>query len=140
MDRTVMILAGLANARETAPEERRSLRGRSAAIRGPNRLSRIESTPRAARTRPDGDDRGHGGRLEQRDAEDEQAKQRDDPGRPGEQHCAAGRVHRAIDGSIEVTTVAVVLAESGHDEQGVIDADAEAEQRRELRGEVGGVE
>ena len=82
--------------------------------------------------------------VEEVDPEQHHAEQRDHHRRPGEQDGAPGGVDRAQDGLAHVverrSRRTERLAEAGEDEQRVVDADAEADHRRELGGEVGRVD
>ena len=72
--------------------------------------------------------------------DDHQADQGDDHGHAGEHHRAAGRAGRLGGRLARLHAVAEVLAMAGQDEQRVVDADGEAEHRRQRRGGVGQLE
>ena len=83
------------------------------------------------------DRRGDGDALHEAQAHEEQAHQGDDHGEPGEQHGAAARVDRLDDGLLHAQPELQALPVAGDDEQGVVDADAEADHRHHLHREVG---
>ena len=67
---------------------------------------------------------GHGQAVEERHAEGEHAEQGDADDDPGEQHGPARGVDRVDDRRLDVAAGDETLAVPGHDEQGVVDADA----------------
>ena len=69
-------------------------------------------------------------------AEHEQAEHRDADRGAGEQHGAAGRVERPDRGLLRRQAGLQAVAVPGDDEQRVVDADAEADQRGEDRADV----
>nr|WP_262402029.1 hypothetical protein [Actinomadura sp. CNU-125] len=69
--------------------------------------------------------------------EDEHAEQRHDDGSGGEQHGPSGRRHGRGHRFLHAASGAQPGAVAGDDEQGVVDADAEPDQRAERGGEVG---
>lgn len=73
--------------------------------------------------------------VEEGHAEDEEAKQRDDHGAAGEQHCSPCRAYRYADRLLGVLAGEGVLAEAVEDEQRVVDADTKADHRCQLWGE-----
>ena len=75
--------------------------------------------------------------LDELQAHEEQAEQRDDHGDAGEQHGPARGVDRLDDGVLDVEPEVQALPVAGDDEQRVVDADAEADHRHHLRREVG---
>ena len=81
----------------------------------------------------DGDRRGDGDAVEEADAEREHPEQRDADDDPGEQHGTAGGVDaiRRPPPRRDLPRMQA-LAIPGDDEQRVVDADAEADQQREL--------
>ncbi len=86
-------------------------------------------------------DRGrHRDAVEEADAEQQHPHQRDDHGDAGEEHGAAGGVDGGDRRVARLQPLVEAVAEAGEDEERVVDADAEADHRRQLRREVGGVE
>ena len=90
----------------------------------------------------DGDDERHGGAhpADGREAGEEQAEDGDDDGGAGEQHGLAGGGDGGAGGVGDAHALVEVLAVPGDDEQGVVDADAEADHGAQDEGELGDVE
>jgi hypothetical protein len=90
----------------------------------------------------EGDGRGGGDAHhgEEGDAGDEQAHERDDHGEAGEDHGAARGREGLPDRLLDVVAACELVAVAGEDEQGVVDADGEAEHRAERRGDRGDLE
>ena len=89
------------------------------------------------------EDRDRGGErdaVEETEPEQQHPHQRDDHGDPGEQHGAAGGVDRGDRRRPLLEALVEAVAEAGDDEERVVDPDAEADHRRQDRGEVRGVE
>ena len=76
---------------------------------------------------------GHGQTTNERQPDDEQAEQRDHHGDAGEDDRPAGRIHGLHDGLFGLHSGVEVLAVASDDEQGVVDADANSDHRRDLR-------
>ena len=72
-----------------------------------------------------------------RQAGDRQREQGDDDGAAGERHGATGRRRRVADGVVDAATLMTRRAGPGDDEQRIVDADAEADHRRDGRRHVG---
>ena len=117
---------------------RRERRGRLRAdALADEREERREECERGGEDEQHGERRGDRDAVEEADAEREHAEQRDDDGGAGEEDCAPGGVHRQLDARLDVAAVlAVGVAVAGDDEEGVVDADAEADHQRQLGGEV----
>ena len=77
------------------------------------------------------DRRGDRDAVEEADTEHEQAEQRHDDGPAREQHRPAGRVQRAYAGRLWIAARRDRVAVAGHDEQRIVDPDAEADERGE---------
>jgi hypothetical protein len=100
--------------------------------------------------RQQGEGRGHRHRdrdrrrdrhpVEEGDAEQQHPQQRDDHGQAGEEDGAPGGVDRPHRRRLGVEPFVEPVAEAGEDEERVVDADPEPDHRRQLGGEVGGVE
>lgn len=84
-----------------------------------------------------GDDHGEGGAQahggQERDAGDQQADQGDDHGQPCHHHGAARGADGVPDGFLYVHALLHLLAVAGDDEQCVVDADGQAQHRRQRR-------
>jgi hypothetical protein len=74
--------------------------------------------------------------VQERQAQQQHAEQRDDDGDRREHHGPARGVERLLDRAVAIHAGPDLAAEARHDEQRVVDADAEADQLRELAGEV----
>ena len=77
---------------------------------------------------------GDAHRGQERDPGHGQPAQRDDHGQPGEDHCGAGGGHGSGRGLLRRHPVAQLVAVPGGDEQGVVDADGQAEHQGQQRG------
>ncbi len=84
-----------------------------------------------------GDDRRRSQPVEEAQAEDQQAEQRDADGPAGEQHRAAGRVERAHGRLFRRDGRPSALAIAGDDEERVVDADAQPDEGGQRRGDHG---
>ena len=84
-----------------------------------------------------GDGRGHGDAVEERDAQGELAQQRDAHGDPGEEHRSPRGVDGVHRGLLDAAPALQPRAVAGHDQQGVVDPDSEADQHAEDGGEAG---
>ena len=84
-----------------------------------------------------GQRRAHRHSLHEIDAHQEEAEDRDDDGATGEHDCAARGVDRAHDRALRIESLGEALPVPSDDEQRVVDAHADPDHRRELRGEVG---
>ena len=73
--------------------------------------------------------------VEEADPQGEHPEERDAHDRPGEQHGATGRVDRELYRGRDVAPRPEALTVTRDDEQGVVDADPEADQQHELGGE-----
>ncbi len=87
-----------------------------------------------------GQRRGNGRAVEERDAEQQHAEQRDHDGRAGEQHRAPGGVERVDGGLADVLAAPALAAEAVEDQQRVVDPDAEGDHHRQGGGEARDVE
>src|SRR5690606_8820276 len=83
--------------------------------------------------------RGDAHHGEEGDAGDEQAHQRDDHGEAGEDDGAAGGGQGLADRLVHVVALGELVAVAGEDEQGVVDADGEAEHGAQRGGDRGDV-
>ena len=92
----------------------------------------------------DGDgDRGGGAPRETREeaqAHQQQTEQRDHDGDAGEDDRAARGTHGLVDRVHDAGPACERRAVAGHDQERVVDADADADHRRDLTGEVGCVD
>ncbi len=84
--------------------------------------------------------RADGEAAQEAEVHHEQPEQRDDDRAPGEEHGAAGRVDGGDDRRPRLEALVQGRPVAGDDEQHVVDADADADHRRHLRGEVGDLE
>ena len=84
----------------------------------------------------DRDRRAHCKAAHELDAHQEQTEERDHDRAAGEDDRAAGGVDRAHDGGLRIETLVQALPVAGDDEQRVVDADADAEHRRQLCREI----
>ena len=80
---------------------------------------------------------GHGDAVEERQAEGELAEQGDAHGDPGEEHGPPGRIDGLHGGLLDAVPGLDGVAVTGDDEQGVVDADPEADQDAQDGGEAG---
>ena len=83
------------------------------------------------------DRRSDGHARDEAEPDHGQAHQRDDHRDPGEQDGPAAGVHRLDDGFLDAEAEAEAFPEAGHDEQRVVDADAESDHGDHRRHEVG---
>ena len=118
---------------------RPGIRRRSTQLPG-DRQQRRQQGQRRDHREEDRDRRGRRDPVEEVEAEQEHPQQRDDHGDPGEQHRSAGGVDRRDRRVALLHAFVEAVAESGQDEEGVVDPDAEADHRRQDDREVGGVE
>ena len=77
----------------------------------------------------------HGQPVQEADAEGEHAEQRDAHDDPGEEDGPARGVDRVDDGGLRVAPGHEPLAVPGHDEEGVVDADAQPDEEHQLGGD-----
>jgi hypothetical protein len=81
------------------------------------------------------DEHGQGGRdgdaAQRRDADHEQAEDRDHHGRAGDEHAPPGGLHRLHHSRTPLGAAAERAAKAGQEQQGVVDPDPDAEQRRD---------
>ena len=82
----------------------------------------------------DGDASGDGHAGEEACVEDQHAQEGDDHGSAGEEDGPAGGVHGQADRRRDVRAGSQCLAVAADDDEGVVDSDSEADERRELRG------
>ncbi len=87
-----------------------------------------------------GEGRRHRHAVEEGEAEQQHPHQGDDHRHPGEEDGAAGGVDGGDRRVAGFQPLVEAVAEAGEDEERVVDADAEADHRRQLRRELGGVE
>ncbi len=85
----------------------------------------------------DGERRRDGDALHERQPDEQESEQRDDHGDAGEHHGAAAGVDRRDHRVFDARPAFEVLSIAGDDEQGVVDADAQADHRHHRGGEVG---
>ena len=83
------------------------------------------------------DGRGDGHARDEVEPDEREAEQRDDHGDAGEEHGPAAGVDRLGDRVLDVEAELEPVPVAGDDEQGVVDADAEADHGDHRRGEVG---
>ena len=81
--------------------------------------------------------RGDGDAVQERELQDEHAEQRDAHGRAGEEHGATGGVDRRDDGVFRTQAAFQSLSTSRHDEERVVDAHAQSDERTQ-NGRKGG--
>ena len=87
-----------------------------------------------------GEHHGEGEAVHGRLAHQQDAEHRDDHGHAGEEHCAASGRHGGQRGPAGLLAVGQAAAEPGDDQQGVVDADAEADHRRGVGGPLRNVD
>ena len=115
-----------------------------AARRGPptdpragEREERREQRDRGQHHDQDDDRDADAGRGQERDAGDDQAEDRDDHRAAGEHDGAPRGRDRACRRLLDHQSLREVLAVAGHEQQGVVDADAEPDHAGQLWGEAG---
>ena len=116
----------------------RARRCRRVRIRCPDQAEqRRQQGQRPEHGERDRDGRRDGRARQRGDADGEDAEQRDAHGDAGEQHRPAGGAARGDDRLLHAEPAAQAVARPGEDEQRVVDADPEADEDAELRGERG---
>ena len=131
--------SGVSSAVDGRALPRPGMRSRSTRRAG-DRQQRRQQGQRRDHRHQHGERGRHRHPVEEAEAEQQHPHQRDDHRDAGEEHRAAGGVDGGDRRVARLQPLVEAVAEAGEDEERVVDADAEADHRRQLRRELGGVE